>query len=270
MCTSIPNSQLRTLSHASSPRRKRRKPPEARSSWHSRKGTMVCSSARIAHSHTPLVAMRNTMKHVRAITAATFAMLLFGCTKDMPMAERLVATGGTSPHAVASMHAGSKLPRHEEDAFARLADDEPSSAGFYADQQGRVVVTVSDSTAVGRAISAMARRQSATDVPLHPALRSASIIVKRGSYSFQQLSDWRDSVYLRMLGPVKGVIYDDLDEVANRVTIGVASAVPSARGEATAMLTKLGIPLAAVNFVTAEPLRPTAAASARAATVNNG
>jgi len=177
-----------------------------------------------------------------------------------------VATGGTSPHAVASMHAGSKLPRHEEDAFARLADDEPSSAGFYADQQGRVVVTVSDSTAVGRAISAMARRQSATDVPLHPALRSASIIVKRGSYSFQQLSDWRDSVYLRMLGPVNGVIYDDLDEVANRVTIGVASAVPSARGEATAMLTKLGIPLAAVNFVTAEPLRPTAAASARAAT----
>ena len=73
--------------------------------------------------------------------------------------------------------------------------------------------------------------------------------VSKGDYDFQQLSDWRDSVTLRVLGTVRGVYSSDLDEVLNRVTIGAdSSEATAAEAAAIGILISLSVPVAAIHF----------------------
>lgn len=74
-------------------------------------------------------------------------------------------------------------------------------------------------------------------------------------YSFQQLSDWRDSVYRNLLGSVPGIVYDDLDEANNSVTIGV-DRTSTAQAAVLSRLEALGIPRAAVRIQLTSAAKP--------------
>lgn len=80
--------------------------------------------------------------------------------------------------------------------------------------------------------------------------------MKHADYSWQQLSDWRDDVTDHVLGSVPGVVFDDLDEARNRVTIGVVAGL--ALSGVNNALADLGIPTTAVIIESTEPVRPAA------------
>lgn len=69
--------------------------------------------------------------------------------------------------------------------------------------------------------------------------------VRPARYTFLQLREWRDAWWERILD-VSGVTFVDLDEVANRITIGIAE--PAARARVLDLLRHSGIPVDALGF----------------------
>ena len=68
-------------------------------------------------------------------------------------------------------------------------------------------------------------------------------------FRFRDLSHWRDSVSIHLLGTTPGVAYVDLDESRNRVVIGVSADRPIQVERAIAnQLASFGIPTRAVEF----------------------
>jgi hypothetical protein len=139
-----------------------------------------------------------------------------------------------------------------------LARETPSFAGFYLDASGVTILRIADTVELQRGVAAMRQHLLTGDIKLPKNIADRPIVAQKADYSFQQLSDWRDLVYEHILG-MDGVAFDDLDEVRNRVTIGV-----SARGGAEAAVMKqllaLGIPVRAIHFEPAERSTPTVAA----------
>jgi hypothetical protein len=143
---------------------------------------------------------------------------------------------------------GSRIRRPGEDMFVELTQDEPAIAGFYFDENKNAVAFVTDSSRFGSARAALARHLVAHRLELPAGYQNAPILVRKADYLFQQLSDWRDDAVDKILGVVPGVIFVDLDEARNRVTIGYDSHVASALSQARSLLVRLGIPELAVNF----------------------
>jgi hypothetical protein len=127
-----------------------------------------------------------------------------------------------------------------------LANDEPSTAGFFLDSQGNLVVQTVDSSRLSNAAFAASRRVASGDISLPKKYQSARIVARKAQYTFQQLSDWRDAVVDSVLGIGNGVSSVDLDEVRNRVAIGILNDEARGYAWAVARLTQLGIPQAAV------------------------
>ena len=102
-----------------------------------------------------------------------------------------------------------------------MAQAEPATAGFYLDSSGALVVWVKDSTKFddARAEASGLLGSLAPTSSLRRAVRS--IRLRKADFSFQQVSDWRDSVFVHLLGAVPGVNMDDFDEATNRVVIGL-------------------------------------------------
>ena len=138
--------------------------------------------------------------------------------------------------------------RPDEERFVELSKSIPSFGGYYLDRGGNVVTYVADEAnfARGRSVMSDRLRSRSLGIPLTDRVRG--IIVRKGQYSFLQLSRWRDSVYTHLLG-TGGVLFDDLDEAINRVTIGLdESAFEQERTELLPRLQALGIPQEAVHI----------------------
>jgi hypothetical protein len=140
----------------------------------------------------------------------------------------------------------SRIRRPTEDPFVALANDEPSTAGFFLDAQGNLIVQTVDSSRLNNATNAASRRVANGDIALPKKYQNARIIARKAQYTFQQLSDWRDAVVDSVLGIGNGVSSVDLDEARNRVAIGILNDEPRGHTYAVTRLTQLGIPLAAV------------------------
>ena len=172
--------------------------------------------------------------------------------------DREVLTGphlpGARSQSVAQAVTGSKLDRRGEARFLAMAQAEPATAGFYLDSSGALVVWVKDSTKFdhARAEASGLLGSLAPTSSLRRAVRS--IRLRKADFSFQQLSDWRDSVFVHLLGAVPGVNMDDFDEATNRVVIGLTK--DAARAQVLDSMVKYGIPLLAVRFETTTPQIP--------------
>ncbi|HXL33972.1 MAG TPA: S8 family serine peptidase [Gemmatimonadales bacterium] len=144
----------------------------------------------------------------------------------------------------------------EERPFWNLAQTVPGSAGFFIDTvSGNVVVSLTDlrsaEAARGLLRSSLAQ-ELARARARHP---QADVVSRPVAYTFLQLKEWRD----RLNGDVfaiPGVVWLDLDEVRNRVVIGVE---PSAdRGAIRRVAGELTVPEAALDFETDGPVVPEA------------
>ncbi len=138
--------------------------------------------------------------------------------------------------------------RREESSFAELANDAPSSAGFYFDESGDAVVVVRDSSHDVAAVRTMqmliARGHISSGIE---SKGHSSVKVQRANFTFRQLAEWRDVAFDAVLGERFGVHTLDLDERSNRVLIGIAH--NSKKDEVAEILAQQGVPIEALSFV---------------------
>ena len=148
--------------------------------------------------------------------------------------------------------------RAEERAFADVAEDAKSSAGFYYDTEGRLVVLVRDPADHARARGAVGRLNAAGKLGFmrQGDATGPEVRIVKADYTFAQLAHWRDAAFDNVLGSVAGVTSLDLDEARNRVALGIdPSGFEATRAAAFEQLRRLGVDSAAIVFDTVGPAR---------------
>ena len=139
--------------------------------------------------------------------------------------------------------------------FAELARNVPSSAGFYFDESGDLVVRVRDDADAERAkveIDALTRTgRVAPPSGLATGLRHR---IAGAQFTFRQLSEWRDLAFDNAFTRVKGVNSLDLDERQNRIVLGLDPAnFAQLRLAVTSSLNAVGVDTTALAFDSAGP-----------------
>lgn len=174
--------------------------------------------------------------------AALLATLAFaaGCNERSPSEPAALEApprfqAGPADHEV----------RPAEAAFAKLARDVPGAGGFFLDETGTVFVYLKD-----RGRSDAAREHVATLLEGTRGVRRSAggkpmMVALGGRFDFFELNTARNRVSSPVLD-LPGVVYVDLDEAANRVTVGVSEA--RARGRVEARLAELGVEREIVNI----------------------
>lgn len=174
---------------------------------------------------------------------AVVSLGVSGCDRAALTAPRPSPTGSAASSAhQRPLAVGSKERRPDEDRFVLLAREEPSFAGFYIDNSGDLVVQVADETRRRSAEAVVARHRSLTTLGLPTRYRTSKIQTRKVEFDFQQLSDWRDLATDSILGRY-GVVWTDLDERRNTVTLGLGAGNESA---VRAILRRNGVPDRAV------------------------
>lgn len=139
--------------------------------------------------------------------------------------------------------------RDEEGDFAELARVAPSSAGFYFDTDGRLAIRVRDASDNNAALSAASTLVAQKRISRDGTQRGVSYRLVSASFTFRQLAEWRDLAFDNVLLAVPDVYSLDLDEVRNRVAIGVSPDNYSVvRATALRRLTSLGVDPDALVF----------------------
>lgn len=178
------------------------------------------------------------------VAAAAAVIFLAGCTEDV--SEPSVGLPTAVPLSAVSEQRLTNV-RPEERAFADFESSVPSSAGFYYEPDGSLVLMVRDSSQMSMARSAADNFISKGAIPHDARVR---IRVRKADYTFTQLAAWRDIVFDSVLGRVAGVALLDLDEARNRVTVGVSNTRGAAvLAELMPRLARLGVNPAAVNII---------------------
>ncbi|NOT06570.1 MAG: hypothetical protein HOP28_00015 [Gemmatimonadales bacterium] len=183
----------------------------------------------------------------RAIPFFALIVLAAACREERPLA---------APNPTASARVDAPKPtlgkvRPEEQHFADLAEKSPSSAGFYFDSAGRLIVVVRDRGDDALARSAVAEFvQGISDARLD----TKSSLIQEGQFTFGELARWRDIIFDEVFTQVRGVTTLDLAEVTNRVEIGLSkSAAASLRASLPSQLAALGIDTSAIIYQVEDP-----------------
>lgn len=154
-------------------------------------------------------------------------------------------------------------PRGIEARFAQLSETIPGFGGFYFDDEGNLVAFVTDTVhaaAVRTALDSTLRSRP-RGLSVRPTA-SPRVIVQQGRFAFTQLAGWRDQVIPAVLAQVPDVVFIDLDELRNRVTIAVASQAATVTVQQA--VAALGIPSDAIHVFVRKPIRVRASRPSRA------
>lgn len=189
---------------------------------------------------------------VYALVLSVFLLPLGACQeRELP-----TGAGGTRSLRTQRLEADATI-RADEMVFAELARQSPSSAGFYMDSAGLVVV-VRDSTDDAAARTAVGGLVAVGRIK-DDRSRTGTIRVVRGRYSFDQLRIWRDLVFKTVVGKHSGVTSLDLTEHLNRVSIGIApERMADLRSRIPAELATAGVDTAAIIYLSERPLEESA------------
>lgn len=130
--------------------------------------------------------------------------------------------------------------RDGEQVFRALAKTAPSSAGFYYDEGGILVVRVRDSRDDAASL-AFVRALMQQHPGYNPGAGrlARGFRIERADFTFAELAAVRTAASDNVLGQVSGIVSVDLDERANRVTLGTqgtSEAALSSRSEANRVL----------------------------------
>lgn len=208
-------------------------------------GTAGCSDRR---TYQGSVGRSLSVRRQGLTTAFAAVLLLAGCSDR--------EEGPVAPGVPARPNASSALEhmRPIEEHFAQIGRDVSGFGGYHYDRDGNLVAYVTS-----RAQEARAKAM------LEPVLRGRKlggrerrsrrpeVMIRLGQYSFAQLADWRDGVGDELMN-TDGVVHLDVDEVRNRITIGLDRGRFAAMRQAVeAMLTRAGVPLESVVFEEADP-----------------
>lgn len=184
------------------------------------------------------------MRLNRSVPTVVLALLATAaCDKqDNPVSPK---PGATPPPATSPTHV-----RDTDDELARVAREEiPGFAGFYLDASGTPVVRVVDASQAEAASAYVEQHIGVArgrHLPLVGLKASAAPRVLPATYDFAQLKDWAEQ--LNPMLSRSGVYLIDVDEVQNRVLLGVGDA--SAAAAVRAKAAQLGIPADAIGTMT--------------------
>jgi hypothetical protein len=138
-------------------------------------------------------------------------------------------------------------PTHGIDAeFTRLAKQVPGFGGMYYDRSGRlnIYVTRAQGGAAARSADVTGRLRTFGGAAVQRRLRSAAVTIREAKYDFAQLQSWK--ARLSRVFTVKGVVYTDIDEEANRIGLALTPAASQAAVER--IINSANVPLGAVSF----------------------
>ena len=152
----------------------------------------------------------------------------------------------------------SQEPEGEQAALARAV---PGFGGLFLDESGAPTVYLTDP---GQRLSA---QRALVGIASQHGFDASALQVRKGEFTWRQLEGWFGPASKGALAE-RGVVYADLDEASNRVTIGVENA--DAGGRARAALRRLGVPDRAVLVRESRPIEVVATLQDRVRPVGGG
>jgi hypothetical protein len=182
------------------------------------------------------------MRYTKTVPAAVLALMV---TAACDSSDPPVGPSGASLNRGALQQQSIRTP---DDEFARVARAEvPGFAGFYLQNDGTPVVLLTDPAQRGAAQRYLAREFVRARRGRHANAPTQPIFLK-AAYDFAQLKEWSEALHPMLAR--SDVFLIDVDEVGNRVSVGVqdASAIAAVRAEGA----RLGIPANAL-FVQTQP-----------------
>ena len=202
------------------------------------------------------------MRYTKPVSAAVVALLFTAAcdTSDQPVSPQPGSPSLNNAAPQGAIHT-------PDDEFARVSRAEvPGFAGFYLDTDGSPVIRLKDQGQRGAAQRYLAQEIAAAHrgrlamAPRQPKFLPAE-------YDFAQLKGWAEQ--LTPLMSQRGDVYlVDVDEVNNRVLLGVADA--TATGAVRAEAARLGIPANAVATQLQQAPAPRASLRDRQTVLNGG
>lgn len=177
--------------------------------------------------------------HVRGAVAVS-ALLLAAACQDAPE-----PSGPSLP--ASSPQLGVTLPANADPDQRALARAIPGFGGLYLDADGVPTVHLTDPgqrPAAERVLAAfMAREGRGAD----------QLRVRQGRFAYADLEHWHERAWPAVFAEGRAVVFTDVDEADNRVTIGVSD--PSAAPAVRAIAARHGVPEEAVQVEVVEPIR---------------
>jgi hypothetical protein len=179
------------------------------------------------------------------IALSVALVLALGACSDKPTDPSASDRSVPGPRSSVAV-SRSAIEHPGEAAFEEISKTVPSFAGYYLEGD-KLVVSVTDSTQ-SQAAEAAVRRVLPATLPAKAARRLAqpSVVRRHGQYTFLQLRDWRDQIGRGVFYALADAASIDLDEIANRIVIGLATG--SGRGELEQWLARSGVPAGAVKI----------------------
>jgi hypothetical protein len=136
-----------------------------------------------------------------------------------------------------------------DDLFADVAQAVPEFGGMYLVEDGLVLeIFLRDPTSERTDAAAEAIRTIFGEI-----IPEGGIRARQGTYGFLQLREWYAAIVGGLVG-IPGVVSTDIDEAANRLAIGIATA--DAEDEILDVVSDLGIPGDAVAVTVTGPIEP--------------
>lgn len=185
--------------------------------------------------------MKTTLKLIPVL--AVFGL---GC-QDVPVAVE--SPGGKRPDF--SKTASGQQYHPQEQRFVDLARTFPGFGGFFYDAEGNLAgytTRLEESADLSRELQLIL--ESRPTRGRLGAEKSSVVVVRKGQYTYHELSSWRDWVEDNLLIGA-AVTYVDLNEGANRVEVGVLDL--AVEGKLRQELEAVGIPSSAVQLVESGP-----------------
>jgi hypothetical protein len=193
-------------------------------------------------------------------SAVVFRLSFFSAFLTLSACRDAAGPREPGPAAVSSSVPEIALQEPEGEQAA-LAAAVPGFGGLFLDETGAPTVYLTDPGQRGTAQRALA------SIAREHGFAASALRVRPGRFTSGQLSAWFGQASRSVLAE-RGVVYADLDEAGNRVTIAVENA--EAGGRARAMLKRLGLPDAAVSVRETQPVRLAATLQDRVRPVGGG
>lgn len=189
------------------------------------------------------------MPRYSMLAFSALVVLTIGCDDDPLSSNTQQSRETQGTIALARVRAG-------EGAFAQVASEAEEFAGAYSDGEGGTVL-LSTAAAGDALVTAAARRHLSTHL-------GRRVSVRRARFSYRQLAAVRDAILRNEFFDNDDIIEVDLNEVANRVTVGVRGEIQPVRQRLMSRLASLGRDSSIITFVPTDVARPNVARSAGA------
>lgn len=201
------------------------------------------------------------MRHTKVALLGGLLMMTGACTDRLPPTSPESVPGArTAQAALPGDTAGEladDLSRSHEIPSTRAARRVRGFGGFTFDPAGNLVLMMQDPAnvhAINAAREVLRPHLSAERGGRSPRVMDAPPIVRKAEFSFSELRRLRDK-HVDDILTVRGALFVDLDEGANRVVIGVDSArFGAVREEVLSILRARSAKLDPVQFVASQPI----------------